>query len=86
LASIHHSVTTKSDPEYGIADARRDQELSIAISHSAALGGQPVRLPLGEETRWEREQHERFRAKWGGDAFKDAEQLIARNFSGGSVG
>jgi predicted dehydrogenase len=86
LASIHRSVTTKSDAEYGIADARRDQELSIAISHSAALDGQPVRLPLGEETPWEREQHERFRARWGGDAFKDAERLIARNFSGGSVG
>jgi predicted dehydrogenase len=84
LASIHRSVTAKSDAEYGIADARRDQELSIAIGHSAALDGQPVRLPLGEVTAWEREQHEKFRAKWGGDAFKDAERLIARNFSGGS--
>jgi predicted dehydrogenase len=83
LASIHRSATTRSVAEYGIADARRDQELSIAISHSAALGGEPVRLPLGEETAWEREQHEKFSARWGGDPFKDADKLIARNFSGG---
>jgi predicted dehydrogenase len=84
LACIHRSVTAKSDAEYGIAEARRDQELSIAISHSAALDGQPVRLPLGEETAWERDQHEKFRARWGGDPFKDADKLIARNFSGGN--
>jgi predicted dehydrogenase len=84
LACIHRSVTAKSDIEYGIAEARRDQELSIAISHSAALDGQPVRLPLGEETAWERDQHEKFRARWGGDLFKDADKLIARNFSGGN--
>jgi predicted dehydrogenase len=85
LASVHRSVTMKSDPEYGIADARCDQELSIAISHSAAFDGQPIRLPLGAETAWEREQHEKFRARWGGDAFKDADRLITRNFSGGNV-
>ena len=84
LASIHRSVASKSDPEYGIADARRDQELSIAISQSASLDGQPVRLPLGGETAWEREQHEKFRARWRGDAFKDADQLITRNFSIGN--
>jgi predicted dehydrogenase len=83
LASIHRSVTARSDAEYGIADARRDQELSIAISHSASLNGEPVRLPLGAETAWERDQHEKFRERWGGDPFKNADRLIARNFSGG---
>ncbi len=83
LASIHRSVTTRSAAEYGVADARRDQELSIAIGHSAALGGEPVRLPLGDETAWERAQHEKFRARWGADPFKEADKLIARDFSGG---
>jgi predicted dehydrogenase len=83
LASLHRSVTAKSAAEYGVADARRDQELSIAISHSASLNGEPVRLPLGEETAWEREQHAKFRARWSGDPFKDAERLITRDFSGG---
>jgi len=84
LASIHHAVSTKCAPAYGVADARRDQELSIAISESAHREGKPVRLPLGEETAWEREQHEKFRARWGGDPLKDAERLITRNFSGGN--
>jgi predicted dehydrogenase len=83
LASIHRAVATESAPAYGVADARRDQELSIAISESARRDGQAMRLPLGEETVWEREQHEKFRARWGGDPFKDADKLIARNFSGG---
>jgi predicted dehydrogenase len=81
LTSIHRAVATKTDPTYGVADARRDQELSIAISESANLVGKPVRLPLREETVWEREQHEKFRTRWGGDPFKDAERLITRNFS-----
>jgi predicted dehydrogenase len=84
LASIHRAVTTKTGPAYGIADARRDQELSIAISESARREGQPLRLPLGDETAWEREQHEKFRTRWGGDPLKNSEQLISRNFSGGS--
>ncbi|MGH7767590.1 MAG: Gfo/Idh/MocA family protein [Candidatus Binatia bacterium] len=84
LVSIHRAVSTKSAPAYSVADARRDQELSIAISESAHREGEPVRLPLEDETAWEREQHEKFRARWGGDAIKDAEKLISRNFSGGS--
>lgn len=86
LASLHRSVTAKAAPKYGVADARRDQELSIAINHSAALGAEPVRLPLGEETAWEREQHEKFRARWGADPFADAETLISRNFGGEKTG
>ena len=81
LTSLHQAVTGGRAPEYGSADARLDQELSIAIGESARLQGQPVRLPLREETAWEREQHERFRAQWGGDPFKDADRLIAANFS-----
>jgi len=86
LASIHSAVAAKFVPVYSIAQARRDQELSIAIGHSASLDGAPVRLPLKEETAWERAQHEKFRARWGGDPFKDAEELAAQNFSGKSPG
>jgi hypothetical protein len=41
-----------------------------------------VRLPLKEETAWERAQHEKFRARWGSDPFKDVAKLTAQNFSG----
>ena len=52
----------------------------------ASLDGAPVRPPLKEETAWERAQHEKFRARWGSDPFKDAEKLTAQNFSGKSPG
>jgi len=45
-----------------------------------------VRLPLTEETAWERAQHEKFRTRWGGDPSKDAEKLATQNFSGKSPG
>jgi hypothetical protein len=80
LTSIYQAVIRKESAEYGIANARRDQELCIAIVESARLNGRPVRLPLAEETEWERVQHEAFRTIWGGDPLKDADELIARDF------
>lgn len=79
-ASIHRAVATGAAVEYAIADARQDQELSIAVNESARLGGLPVRLPLAGETAWEQEQHEAFRSKWEADPFTNASQLAARNF------
>ena len=66
-----------------------------SMKFQTALGNAPrrqldltanLRLPLKEETAWERVQHEKFRARWGGDPFKDAEKLTAQNFSGKSPG
>lgn len=76
LTSIHRTVTTKSKPDYGIARARRDQELSIAIHESARLDGRPVQIPLTEMTVWEKERHQELGTKWGGDPLKDVERLI----------
>jgi hypothetical protein len=42
-----------------------------------------VRLPLNEETAWERAQHEKFRARWGGDPFKGC--LFFGTLSGSAV-
>lgn len=75
LSSIHKAVTENCSPEYGMSRARRDQELSIAIKESARLGGQPVKIPLQEITAWEKERHEEFRTKWGGDPLKSIERL-----------
>jgi len=80
----HRAVVEGAAPEYGMARARLDQEVSIAIDESARLDGRPLRLPLGEETGWERRVHEAFRRRWGADPVKDADQLIARSFAGGS--
>jgi predicted dehydrogenase len=80
LTSIYRAVVRNESAEYGIANARRDQELCIAIVESARLNGLPVRLPLADETQWEREQHQAFRSMWGGDPLTDADKLIARDF------
>jgi hypothetical protein len=42
-----------------------------------------VRLPLNEETAWERAQHEKFRAHWGGNPFKGC--LFFGTLSGSAV-
>lgn len=74
LMSIYRAVTTGSSPRYGIAQARRDQELSILLTESARLERRiPARLTA--ETKWEREELEAFRRLWGVDPLKDAEKL-----------
>jgi hypothetical protein len=80
LASLHRAITTGGPPEYGIAEARRSQELGIAIVEA---GRQERRLAarLGPETDWEREQHEAFRERWGADPVRDVD-LILRRWTG----
>ncbi|MBM2810959.1 MAG: MocA protein, partial [Chloroflexi bacterium] len=78
----YNSIVDGTPPEYGLAEGRMDQELSIAVNESARLGGQAIRLPLGEETAWERAQHDAFRARWGGDPIRDADAVIQRILKG----
>ena len=79
LNSIYQAVTTGSAPDYGMAKARRDQELSIIITESARLG-RPLKAELrdGQETPWEREQHDLFRKIWGRDPFEDVDRPVRR--------
>ena len=76
LLSIHRVVTEGARPDYTIATARRDQELSIAIHESARLDRtlRPEQMP--RETEWERQQHEAFRKEWRADPFKNAGALL----------
>lgn len=78
LDSIYRAVTTNGEPAYGLARARRDQELSIVITESARLN-QPLAGALEDdgETVWEHEQHEAFRRQWGFDPFKDASEFMS---------
>lgn len=46
LMSLVNAVRTDTAPSYGPLQARLDQELILALRQSAALGGQPVSLPL----------------------------------------
>ena len=55
LMSIYRSVVDGVAPSYGIDQAFRDQELSIAITESAAQGKSLRTGQLPEATAWERE-------------------------------
>jgi predicted dehydrogenase len=79
LASLHRAVTSGGAPDYGVADARRDMELSILLAESARRRTPlPARADLlGPETEWERGQHESFRQTYGADPIKDVDKLIA---------
>jgi predicted dehydrogenase len=46
LMSLVNAVRNNSEPTYGAAQARLDQELILAIRQSSLDGGQPVALPL----------------------------------------
>lgn len=85
LVSLHRAVTMGAEPEYGVADARQDQELSIAVNEAARVQG-VVRLPLGPETAWERAQHEVFWKKWEADPLEDAGGLVKQNFGARGAG
>lgn len=75
-----HQAALGQPVAYAVVEARQDQELSIGVNESARLGGQPVRLPLGPETPWERAQHEAFRDRWGCDPFGDPREIAHKNF------
>ena len=46
LMSLVDAVRSGGDPSYGPHQARRDQELALAIRESALDGGAAIRLPL----------------------------------------
>lgn len=71
LRCLHDSVTGGKPPQYTIEQARRDQELSIAIAESGRTG-RPVRQLAGDETPWERDQREAFRRLTGYDPLEGA--------------
>ena len=48
LMSLVEAVRGGGEPSYGAAQARLDQEIILALRRSAAEGGRPVRLPLGD--------------------------------------
>lgn len=77
LLALHRAVTEGVKPEHGIAQARRSQELGIAIAESARLGC-PLAAKLGAETSWERDQHAALRREWNADPLKDVDLILKR--------
>lgn len=46
LASLIRAIRDNQPPEYGAAQARLDQEVTLAMEESARRGGEPISLPL----------------------------------------
>jgi predicted dehydrogenase len=44
--SYHRAIVNDTEPEYTVAEARRNIETMIAVRHSAELGSRPLTLPL----------------------------------------
>jgi predicted dehydrogenase len=65
--SIYKAVVEDTEPEYGALNARKDQEILIAIRESALKGSAPIKLPLTEITEHERQLHEQYKAQYGHD-------------------
>jgi hypothetical protein len=75
LRSLHQGVTRGSAPGWTIAQARRSQELGIAIAEAARLG-QPTSARLEGETSWERDQHAAVARRWGIDPLDDVDRVL----------
>lgn len=65
--SIYKAAVEDAEPEYGAENARKDQEILIAIRESALKGSVPIELPLTEITEHEQQLHERYKAQYGHD-------------------
>jgi predicted dehydrogenase len=67
LFSLYHAVVEGRPLQYGAENARRDQEVLIALRESASTGNRPVVLPLRGITTHEQALHARYREQYGHD-------------------
>jgi predicted dehydrogenase len=78
LFSIYHAVVEGRPVQYGAENARRDQEILIALRESATSGNRPVALPLTEITAHEQALHARYRETYGHDPLDVSEEATRR--------
>jgi hypothetical protein len=76
LESIYWAVVEDRPLVYGAENARRDEELWIAIRESAWRGNQWVDLPLTEVTRVEEAMHAEFARRYGCDPLSDFDKQL----------
>ena len=85
LESMYRAVTEDTAPRYGGENARRDQELCIAIKESAWRGSEWIDLPLREVTSVEQRLHEEFEKRYGCDPIDDIEAQLRVKYTRLSV-
>ena len=65
LLSIATAVLNDTEPEYGAARGRQDQEMNIAMGESGKRSKETINFPLTELTETERGTHESYEKKYG---------------------
>ncbi|HIE53528.1 MAG TPA: Gfo/Idh/MocA family oxidoreductase [Armatimonadetes bacterium] len=65
LMSIAQAVLNDTEPEYGAAAGRLDQEMNLAMLESGTSGRRTISFPLTEMTAYERQIHEQYRVEHG---------------------
>ncbi|MCE2401946.1 Gfo/Idh/MocA family oxidoreductase [Candidatus Poribacteria bacterium] len=65
LLSIATAVLNDTDPEYGAALARQDQEMNIAMNESGKRSRETLLFPITELTETERSTHENYQKQYG---------------------
>jgi predicted dehydrogenase len=67
LLSFYRAVVEGDPVQYGAENARRDQEILIALRESASTGSRSVALPLSAVTTHEQSLHARYQERYGHD-------------------
>ena len=65
LLSIATAIFNDTEPEYGAARARQDQEMNIAMSESGNRSRETITFPMTELTETERGTHESYQKQYG---------------------
>ena len=65
LLSIATAVLNDSEPEYGAALGRQDQEMNIAMGESGKRSKETITFPLTELTETEHDTHESYQQQYG---------------------
>ncbi len=85
LESMYCAAAQGADPVYGAENARRDQELWIALRESALHGGEWIELPLREVTSLEERLHDAFRRRYGCDPVTDIDAQLHAEYDRNAV-
>ena len=65
LLSIATAILNNSEPEYGAARGRQDQEMNIAMSESGKRSKETITFPLTELTETEQGTHDSYQQQYG---------------------
>jgi len=84
LDRFYKAVTEDAEPEYGVEEGSRDQELCISVRESALRGSSWVSLPLKDVTEVEKRMHEEY-VKLYGHKPEEIYELIKVSFPRGGV-